>query len=115
MDFEKRAGQFRRAVAQRGPVGPRRRYTPELRAMAIAYAKERVGTGGGFKAIARELGVGRFTLRGWVASAEQSAQFRTVELTDDAPRDQLVVHGPGGVRIEGLDLAGVAELLRRLR
>lgn len=27
---------------------------------------------------------------------------------------QIVVHGPGGVRIEGLDLGAVAELLRRL-
>jgi hypothetical protein len=32
----------------------------------------------------------------------------------DGPPDQIVVHGQHGVRVEGLDLARLAELLRRL-
>ncbi len=38
-----------------------------------------------------------------------------VTVIGDAPAmPRIVVHGPGGVQVEGVDLAGVAELLRRL-
>lgn len=115
MDFEKRAAEFQRAVARRGPIGPRLRYTPELRAEALDYARERMAAGGGLKAVTKELGVGRYTLRGWLAAPKQAQAFRRVEVTDEPGRGgHLVVYGPRGLRIEGLDVAGVAELLRRL-
>lgn len=46
MDFERRAVAFRKAVARRGAVGPRLRYTAELRAEAVAYARKRLASGG---------------------------------------------------------------------
>jgi hypothetical protein len=102
-------------VAQRGAVPARLRYTPALRAQAVAYAMERKGTGAGHALIAEELAVARPTLSAWLVAAKRLPAFRTVEVAD-LPRDarSLVVHSPGGLRIEGLDLAGLAELIRRL-
>jgi len=115
MDFERRAAEFRRAIARRGPIGPRLRYTPELRTTAIAYARDRLAAGAGLKTVTEELGVGRYTLRGWLVAADQAQTFRKVEVTDEpAPPRRLVVHGPHGLRIEGLAVVDLAELLRRL-
>ena len=115
MDFEKRAAEFRRAVARRGPIGPRLRYPPELRAVALAYARDRLAAGVGLKTVTKELSIGRHTLQGWLAAPEQAQAFRKVEVIDEPGRGgHLVVYGPRGLRIEGLDVAGVAELLRRL-
>ena len=36
------------------------------------------------------------------------------EVVASAVGNGLVVHGPGGLRVEGLDVAALAELLRRL-
>jgi len=113
MDFERRAVAFRKAVARRGAVGPRLRYTPELRAEAVTYARERVASGGALAAVARELGVAANTLQAWLADQRHSPGFRKVEIAaDSAPT--LIVYGPAGLRIEGLDIAALAELLRRL-
>lgn len=66
-------------------------------------------------AVLRELGMRRETLAGWVAPPAPKETPRFVPVTVvETPAGRLVVHGPGGVRVEGLDVAGVAELLRRL-
>jgi hypothetical protein len=51
------------------------------------------------------------TIRRWMTPV-RNKRFRPIEVVE-ARRD-LVVHGPHGLRIEGLDLDGVAELVRRL-
>src|SRR5689334_20006115 len=83
MDFERRAAELRRAIMRRGPIGPRLRYTPELRTAAIAYARDRLAAGVGLKTVTQELGIGRVTLRGWLAATDQAQAFRTVEISDE--------------------------------
>ncbi len=61
--------------------------------------------------LAAALGLPVLTLTRW-ASRERTALFRPVSVVD--ARSAVVVHGPRGLRIEGLDAAGLAELLRRL-
>ncbi len=66
--------------------------------------------------MARETGVSYMTLRRWKAAGSARAMFRPVTLLaqpESAVRP--VVTLPCGVRVEGLDIGGVAELARRLR
>ena len=66
------------------------------------------------------MGLAGKSLRQWATSASEAPErFRPVEMVQDkaAPAratPALVVHGPGGLRIEGLDVESLAVLLRRL-
>jgi hypothetical protein len=118
MDLEKLVAEFRAAVRRAGPRGAGRRYPPALRRMAVEYFRRRRAAGTSVEAISRELGVKRHTIVGWTAMPEVAATaptFVPVSVVADPPvGPRIVVLGPGGLRIEGLDLAEVAELLRRL-
>lgn len=122
MDMEKRAEGFRDAVAKLGPRGRTTPYPKDLRDEAVGYAQERRAQGAPWGLIARELGLGVDSLTNWARGARASRRepgFRRVELKPskavvNAAENALVVHGPGGVRVEGLDVATLAELLRRL-
>ena len=115
MDLVKEAAAFRDAVRRAGRRGPGRRYPAELRRRGAEYLRARQGAGAPLSAILRELGVRRETLAGWAAPMDPAARSRFVPVTVmEAPAGRIVVHGSGGVRVEGLDVAGVADLLRRL-
>lgn len=115
MDLVKEATAFRNAVRRAGRRGPGRRYPAELRRRGAEYLRARQAGGAPLSAVLRELGMRRETLAGWAAPAEPKARRRFVPVTVmKAPAGRIVVHGPGGVRVEGLDVAGVADLLRRL-
>jgi transposase-like protein len=120
MDVEKRAEEFRESVKKLGARGRTTPYPAELRNEAVDYARERRGQGATWSLIAQELGLGIDSLTRWVelAGGRDDAQpFRRVALKVGEPpaaAGTLVLHGPGGVRVEGLDVATVAELLRRL-
>lgn len=115
MDLVKEAAAFREAVRRAGRRGPGRRYPPDLRRRGAEYLRARQAAGAPLSAVLRELGVRRETLVGWAAPASVKTKPRFVPVTVmEAPAGRIVVHGPGGVRIEGLDVAGVAEILRRL-
>ncbi len=115
MDFEKTAAAFREAVKRAGRRGAGRRYPVELRRQGAAYLVARRAAGGTVSAVLRELGVRRGMLAGWAKPAGAAARPRFVPVTVvEGPGGRVVVHGPHGVRVEGLDVAGVAELLRRL-
>ena len=115
MDFEKAAAAFREAVKRAGRRGAGRRYPAEIRRQGAAYLSARRAAGGNVSAVVRELGVRRDTLAGWATPAGEAGRprFVPVALVGEAA-ERIVVHGPHGVRVEGLDVAGVAELLRRL-
>jgi transposase-like protein len=107
MDLEKLVAEFKAAVRRAGPRGAGRRYPPEARQMAADYFRRRRSAGAAISEISRELGVKRHTLAGWTMAPEapaSSPRFVPVRVVE-APATRLVVHGPGGVRIEGLDLA----------
>lgn len=115
MDLVKEAAAFKDAVRRAGRRGPGRRYPAELRRRGAEYLRARQAAGAPLSAILRELGMRRETLAGWAAPAVPEARPRFVPVTVmEAPAGRIVVHGPGGVRVEGLDVAGVADLLRRL-
>jgi transposase len=114
MENLKEAAAFRAAVGRAGKRGPGRRYPAELRRRGAAYLRARQAAGARLSVVLRELGVRRETLARWSKpAAEARPRFVPVAVVE-APGGRVVVHGPAGVRVEGLDVAGVAELLRRL-
>ncbi len=69
--------------------------------------------------IAERLGVSQATVVRWLARHSLATGFVQVEVVADPPEPESVAPvpvllAPGGYRVEGLDVAGLAELLRRL-
>lgn len=115
MDFEKEAAAFRAAVRQAGKRGAGRRYPAAVRRQGAAYLAARRAGGATVSSVTRELAVRRDTLLGWAGPAVKAVRPRFVPVAVVEERaGRIVVHGPRGVRVEGLDVAGVADLLRRL-
>lgn len=103
-------------AADRASVG--RAYPPALRRAVVAYAEVARARGDSIASIAESIGLPSITLQRW-SRAAASSPFRAVvvepaALPAAAPSSSIIIHGPGGLRIEGLDLDSVAELLRRL-
>ncbi|MRG98186.1 hypothetical protein [Polyangium spumosum] len=91
-----------------------------MRRSAIEYFWSRREEGATIAEIGPELGLHWRTLYGWArgnASPEPTAGFSPVEIIEARSADvggpYVVVHR-SGVRIEGLDLDALVELLRRL-
>jgi hypothetical protein len=122
MDITKRAEEFRDSVAKLGPRGRTTPYPQKLRDEAVQYAQERRAKGATWGLIAQELGLGVDSLTHWARGTKRGRDvpgFRQVKLKQSTSAEglagsRLVVHGPGGLRVEGLDVAALAELLRRL-
>ena len=116
MEMERTAAEFRAAVRRAGPRGAGRRYPAALRQMAAEYFRRRQAAGASVAAISRELGVKRHTLKTWTGTPVEPVppRFVPVSVVADVPASRIVVHGPGGVRVEGLDVADVVALLRGL-
>jgi hypothetical protein len=123
MDMKERAERFRQQVLERGGVGPRARYTQEQRREAVAYVRERQQQGASSEEAAKELGMSTWTLSRWGSAArraqEEPARTRLVPVEVKPARSAdragaLVVHGPGGVRVEGLSIEDAVKLLRGL-
>ena len=106
--------QIRRAVEQVAERGKRRRYGRELRDRILAYTVERKARGADLETIGADLDVPWRTIARWCAtSRKENRSFRRVELIAKG-RSGLTVHGPQGIRIDGMDLDTIAELIRRL-
>lgn len=91
-------------VAARG-----RPYREADRARALEYARGRQREGATVNRVAGELGISHETLKSWMAGGA----FERVEIVTEAMRGHTLC-GPRGVRVEGLTLDEIAELLRRL-
>lgn len=99
------------ASAERSGVG--RAYPAAIRVRATAYVERRRAEGISDEAIGQELGISPMTFRRWVGG--RSTAFAVATVCDEpGPSAGIVVHGPRGLRIEGLDLAGVVALWERL-
>ena len=81
-----------------------------MKAAVVRYVRARVDGGGTLSTLARELGIPIITLRHWLG---ERAEFRQVGLVV-TPASEIVLHAPRGVHVTGLDLEGLAVLLRRL-
>ena len=100
-----------------GPRGRGRPYPKGLLEKLLSYTVARRRQGAKVVEVATELGMKFQTLARWVGEKRAAKRFERVEVVavpaSAAPR-AIVVHGPRGLRIEGLDLDGVAELVRRV-
>ncbi len=125
--------ELRRRLASLGQRGAGRRYPEDFKRDAMDYVTARRAEGVQVEAAVRELGLSEKTLERWRARGRVAVlpqRFRTVEVAAAdsatpnstpavpaaavAPRLRLTVHGPLGLRIEGLDVWSVACLWREL-
>ena len=95
------------------------RFSPELRERIVRHLATRRSQGASFPFVADELGVSWKTLTRWAKTASlphpKYPVFRRVKIADEhvAPAEPIVLH-VGAFRVEGLTVAGVADLVRRL-
>jgi hypothetical protein len=77
--------------------------------------RARHAAGAATSTVAGELGLGGGTLERWAAESWEHGGpvFVPVQVEPAAP-PAIVVHSASGLRIEGLDVAALADLLRRL-
>jgi len=94
--------------------GAERRYSDGLRQQAVTYWRAREAVGEGVRAVATALGIAPMSLRRWA----QDPRFRLVHVIADAapvPARLVVIVDATGVRVEGVDVETVAQLIARLR
>jgi len=106
-------------LSKLGPRGRGRAYPRGLLEKLLSYTVARRRQGASIIEVASEVGINFRTLARWLG-ARKTARFGRVEViaapatTAAAAAASIVVHGPRGLRIEGLDLVAVAELVRRV-
>jgi hypothetical protein len=93
-----------------------RSYPEAARTAALDWAERQRRKGIGFVPLASELGISPSTLRKWQQqSRARSSAFCPVEIVEPSSSSRgLVVHAPCGLRIEGLSVPELCELVRRL-
>jgi hypothetical protein len=107
-------------VGRRGRANP---FREDVRRRAVDYfflrRKQKISPA----KIALEIGIGLATLRSWTSPKKRLAVgmvpdgFERVEIAEtraQSTKTQVVVRGPGGLCIEGLDIDSLADLIRRL-
>jgi hypothetical protein len=116
----RKAAEIRAAVRALGTRGQGRRYPEALKRKVLTYLAGRRKAGRGLRTASAELGIPQRSITLWSISPRPLSSPKFVPVTVDAttaaevPEPRLVVLGPIGVRIEGLDVAMLADLLRRL-
>jgi len=103
--------EIRKAIEQLKGRGRGNPYPRELKDRITAYAVAQRQAGAELVDLGAELDVPWRTLARWSATPRTS-RFRRVRVV--ATPTTPTVHGPHGIRIEGLSLDGLAGLLRRL-
>ena len=111
MSTNKELQRIKAALGER-PKGPGRRIAPEVRSLIARYARRRLAAGTSRVAIAAELGVGDGTVARVLQTAAE-VELVPVRLTSEG-LSSATVRGPGGLTIEGLDIEGLAALIRAL-
>ena len=116
--LKSRGAAIRRSVSALVP-GPQRRYPPVLLRRIEDYARERRAQGASRAQICREVGISSPTLVRLLTA--ESGTLRRVRVAADTASEvvppalgSLTVRGPGGIVVEGLDIASVAALVREL-
>jgi len=116
MDNRMRQLRVRVRVHQRGRPGPAIRYPGSLRDEIVAVVREAHAQGIAVRHLARTVGVPACTLTLWLRRPGRQP-FRRVALPAApvvTPPLPLVLVTPQGMRVEGLDLAGMVTVLRTL-
>lgn len=107
------ANELKRKLAAARPTN-RGTYPVNLREAVVAYAARRGAQRVSREKIARELGMSPATLSYWCAPARHSTALAPVTIVPEPTAKEVVLVEFGPLRVRGLDVAGVAELLRRL-
>ena len=112
--------ELKAEVAKLGPRGRGRPYPKALLEKLLSYTVARRRQGATLVEVAAEVGLQNQTLSRWLGEKRRSKRFERVEVVSNAPAigaplaSTIVVHGACGLRIEKLELAAVAELVRRV-
>ncbi len=99
--------------------------TEDLRQAVVQYAAQQQADGGSMRTVARDLGVSAENIKRWserlAPSAPCGARVQRVEIVGDitsttcgGPDLHMVVHSPNGLRIEGLTMDALVQLVRAL-
>ena len=110
---------LRARIFERRGLPPRSRFSSELRQRLLAAVAEEQGKGRAVREIAEDLGLRLKTLKAWLRSGKGSGEpaMRRVVVEPEVRRRSsatAIIVSMGNLRIEGLDLEGVAHLLRAL-
>ena len=103
-----------------GPRGRGKPYPKGLLEKILSYTVARRRQGAKLVEVAAELGLHDQALSRWLGEKRASKRFDRVDVVAPPPAapppvaSTIVVHGARGLRIEGLELAAVAELVRRV-
>jgi transposase-like protein len=104
--------ELRQLVAGRG----NRHYSSELKARVMAYAERRYSEGASAKQVSDELGVNVHTLGFWrERKAYAKALLRPVRVIDETSDARIVLLVRNGIRVEGLSVEQLVEVLRHVR
>ena len=70
-----------------------------------------------YRAISKQIGVNSHTLRHWRETSKAKSVIKAVRIAEpnSKPKSEVVLVGPRGLRIEGLNLSELAQPLVRLR
>ncbi|MBS2031504.1 MAG: hypothetical protein JST54_26625 [Deltaproteobacteria bacterium] len=109
MDLSNKGAALKRELSTRRK---RTRFSPQLAARVCAHVGARRAGGATWQSLADKLGIALGTLYRWQRERPCSRTLRPVEVV--ATKHEVVVQGPCGLRIEGLDLDALAALLRKL-
>ena len=99
--------------------GPGRTWPRPLREKVARYVLSRRQQGATYELLAQTLGVPPNTLHRWSHSLKHDAAttdegpFRRVQFVDEGA-SSMTLHGPYGLRVEGLDLDTLVALWKRL-
>lgn len=114
MNRHQQAERIRQRREQLGHICGSNPCPEELKRDALACWAARKADGASEAAAAAELGIPALTLSRWRRAAAAPRFLPVVVEPAVAASPQLVVRGPCGLLVEGLDLDGLAQLLRRL-
>ena len=126
MRTKQQAAAIRAEVSRiEGRRGRGKAYPLALRRKAASYYSARREQGASQREVGLELGICSQTLQRWATQLDVTLHVRAlapsfervevIDLPASAPRrGPLVVRGPAGLLIEGLDLDSLVELVRRL-
>jgi transposase-like protein len=109
------ADEVRLALGEKkNPLG-RRTFSKRGKALAVAYARNKMERGASAVSVARELGVpeGAFHRWGGLKKKKVVEQFISLRVREET-RQSMVLRGAHGVSIEGLTSDEAAQILARL-
>lgn len=116
MDSEGEA--LRAEVGGFGPRSPSRRLPEELKRRVVAWAEARRACGAGTAELEQRVGIPWTSLSKWMTKSSPRPSsplpLKPVSVVPARAGSHPILKTPSGLTVEGLDVDGLAELLRRL-